>query len=146
MLSTPPDVAMSVSAMSYVCMGIGGRIEQSRVNRRLSQADLAEAIGLGKGQQSRVSRWELDKGEPSYEHLVAIADATGVTLDFLLRGTDVPSEPVATPEEIVVLKMMRRLGLDPDEAIERLMRPPGPEIVVPPTPASHEVRRGTGTK
>ena len=84
------------------------------------------------------------------DQAVAIAKALDVSLDELASESPTsavdatrPNSPEPSPEEWVVLKVVRRLGLAADEAIERLMRPPGPEIEVPPTPASH-LRRNTG--
>lgn len=128
-------------------MTIAERIEELLHTRRRSQAWLGEAAGMTQSSISRVLRGEqrlyLDQAS-------AIAKALDVSLDELASESPTsavdatrPNSPEPSPEEWVVLKVVRRLGLAADEAIERLMRPPGPEIEVPPTPASH-LRRNTG--
>lgn len=47
--------------------------------------------------ESYLSKYENGKHIPSAEHLLAIADACGVTTDWLLRGDEHPSN-VTTPE------------------------------------------------
>ena len=123
------------------------RIELLMFKQGRSQAWLGEAIGMP---QSSVSRALRGEQRLYLDQAVAIAKALETSLDHLTCEN--PSEadqsetthaPEPSPEEWVVLKVIRRLGLAADEAIDRLMRPPGPEIEVPPTPASH-LRRNTG--
>ena len=67
---------------------IARRILRARQNKRWSQGDLARATGI---QQGTISRYESgERSRVSTCNLIKIADATGVTVDFLLGRTDIP--------------------------------------------------------
>ena len=55
---------------------------------RLSQGDLAEALGVSR---QSVSKWETDASVPDLDKLVKLSQLFGVTLDQLVTGT--PPEP-----------------------------------------------------
>jgi transcriptional regulator with XRE-family HTH domain len=60
------------------------RIRLARRHAGLSQAKLAEAIGV---QRSAVSHWESPQGKnPSVTHLRTVAMVTGVTFEWLATG------------------------------------------------------------
>lgn len=109
------------ASVIYYCMEtIGERIEKARRLRAWSQSDLAAAIGFPSNHQSRVSRWERGDGFPSLAQVVAIADATGVTLDYLLRGAEPEPMQALTDEERSVLKLFHALGVTEDQALRAL--------------------------
>lgn len=63
---------------------LGDRIRQARGLASLSQQNLAERVGV---QRSAVAQWERKDGSlPSMQHLIEIALATGVTLEWLGTG------------------------------------------------------------
>ncbi len=57
------------------------KLKELRLERGLSQGDLAERIGV---QNYTIGNWERDRAEPSVEQIVKLADALGVTADELL--------------------------------------------------------------
>lgn len=114
------SIARLAGGESYDVMRLGTRIETSRNNRGLSQAALAQKIGLGYAQQSRVSRWERGVGEPSGEQLVALADALGVSLDYLLRGVERDLPPELPSDELQILDLYRALKLSKEDALRGL--------------------------
>ncbi len=60
------------------------RIRLARRHAGLSQARLAEAIGV---QRSAVSHWESPQGKnPSVDHLRAVANVAGVAFEWLATG------------------------------------------------------------
>ena len=63
------------------------RLKYLRREKKLSQAALAEAIGVG---QSSIASYERDERKPSYEVLCLLADYFEVSTDYLLGRTDVP--------------------------------------------------------
>ena len=75
------------------------KIKELRKAKRVSQVEMASALGLTK---QCVSNWENDNIQPSVEMLVKIADYFGVTTDYLLcrKETDVISVEGLTPVEI----------------------------------------------
>ena len=62
---------------------MGERIAQLRRNKGLSQATLAQALGLS---TSTIAMYEQGRREPSVSVIIALADALGVTIDYLLTG------------------------------------------------------------
>lgn len=66
---------------------IGHRLARIREQHNLSQADLAEAVGLG---HQQIYRYENGKTEPDGEIVARIARYLGVSSDYLLGLTDSP--------------------------------------------------------
>lgn len=75
------------------------KIKELRKAKRVSQVEMANALGLTK---QCVSNWENDNIQPSVEMLVKIADYFGVTTDYLLcrSETDIINVEGLTPVEI----------------------------------------------
>lgn len=70
---------------------IASRIRTMREKRGLKQVELAARAGL---QPSAISQFENEQRDPSNENLCRLADALGVTVDFLLgRNPPQPSGP-----------------------------------------------------
>lgn len=69
--------------MSINFMLIGLRIKELRIQKRMSQAALAEHIDMS---ATFISHIEAAKKQASLESLVRIANAFGVTVDHLLTG------------------------------------------------------------
>ncbi|GAB2491633.1 helix-turn-helix domain-containing protein [Arenimonas alkanexedens] len=64
--------------------GLAARIKRCRKDAHLSQAALAEQLGLGR---SAVAQWERDTPvSPTVGHLAALAVATGVSFEWLATG------------------------------------------------------------
>ena len=73
-------------------MKLSTRIRTSRVRAGLSQAELAEALGVSR---SAVGNWESARGgvHPSSERLAELALATGVSYEWLATGRGTPQAP-----------------------------------------------------
>jgi len=63
-------------------MLLGDRVRELRKEHGWSQGELGERIGTDAG---RISRYEGGRITPSLEALVRLADALGVTADYLVR-------------------------------------------------------------
>lgn len=87
---------------------------------RLSQREVAESLGTN---QPQVARW-LDVGAkpPGPSYLLRLSRLLGVPVDFLLD--DEQDEPdvigMLSEAERTILRVVRALGLDADEALRRL--------------------------
>lgn len=64
--------------------GFADRLKQLRKQRDLSQAQLAEAVGV---HQNHIGRYERGESQPSADALRRLADALGVSTDYLIEGT-----------------------------------------------------------
>jgi transcriptional regulator with XRE-family HTH domain len=61
------------------------RLKAAREKRQLNQEQLAERAKL---QASAISHFETGKRKPSFDNLKRLADALGVSTDYLLGRTD----------------------------------------------------------
>lgn len=62
---------------------IGDRIKELRVNKNLTQCELAEKINVT---DKAVSKWESGEGSPNIKSLADLANVLGTTTDYLLSG------------------------------------------------------------
>ena len=65
-------------------MGIGERIKELRVSKKLTQSQLAELIGMS---YIQIGRYETQKSNPSSDVLQKLANALGTTTDYLMQGS-----------------------------------------------------------
>lgn len=88
----------------------GDRVKAAREQRNWTQEQLADAAGISKGFLSDI---ENDKRNISSESALKIADALGISLDYLLRGEtgqrEKDREPVKIPQELS--QVAEELGL-----------------------------------
>ena len=115
----------------------GDRVKTAREGRKWTQGRLAEAAGISKGFLSDI---ENDKRNISSGSALKIADALGISLDYLLRGESGERErqrqPVSIPPELSELAEELELSyretltlLEAHEAVvarrsAKLLRPP----------------------
>jgi len=83
---------------------IGATIIDLRKNKNLSQAELAQALGISR---SALSLYEINKREPDYNILCNIAKYFGVSTDYLLGLEDTAQ---SIPQ-----------SSDPDESLAKFM-------------------------
>ena len=77
-------------------MMIGERIQTLRGQRRLSQEQLAERVGVSR---QAVSKWELNTALPDTDKLIPLARALGVSIDELLGNVPETKEETSPPPE-----------------------------------------------
>lgn len=89
---------------------IGDRIKEAREHRRWTQERLAQETKISKGFLSEV---ENNKGGIGADYILRIANALGVSLDYLLRGEvgreEKEREPVKIPRNLSVAAQQLRL-------------------------------------
>ncbi len=66
-------------------MGFGKKLKELRIERRLTQEELAEALGCS---QAMIARWEANEHQPKEEHIVKAAKFFGVSTDYILGLSD----------------------------------------------------------
>lgn len=81
------DVALKKSARPW-----HARIRAILGERRMDDVDVAKALGLPKSKTSKVHRWLSGENAAKFEDVSAIADALGVSLDFLAGRIPAPNE------------------------------------------------------
>ena len=92
------------------CDSIGGRILKLRLEKGWKPAQLAEKINVT---DKAIWKWENGRGEPSLECLILLAKVFGVTLDYLIVGTegegaDYGEEEVGRDEYVICGKKLQR--------------------------------------
>lgn len=69
-------------------MAFGSVLRALRKQHRMTQADLARALGVA---ESAISMWELGRRNPDREMMEQIADYFNVDMDYLFGRSDVPN-------------------------------------------------------
>ena len=86
----------------------GGGLKAFRKQKKISQAELAEAVGVHTG---TVSHWENGRQMPNTATMQKVAEFLGVpTESFVKSGTDKTSE-LALDEIVAQLRMLSRKSL-----------------------------------
>lgn len=65
-------------------MGIEARLKELRLNKGVSQAVIADYLGVTK---QAYSLYELGRREPDFETLLKLGEYFDVTIDYLLKGS-----------------------------------------------------------
>ena len=113
---------------------VGDRIRRLRLEHGLSLRELAEQLPCPRGgaySGATLSRLERGRASSPFFVYLAIADALEVDAGRLL-GPDDAARPT-THAELMLLNMLRRLRIPPDEALARIVRAGIGHI--PPDPA-----------
>lgn len=65
---------------------IGQKIKTGRLSRKMTQADLAKALGVS---PSAVGMWEQDRREPDFDTLEALADVFNVPMSYFVSEDEI---------------------------------------------------------
>ena len=95
-------------------MSIGKRIRGKRQELKLTQEELARALGLT---PQHISGIEQDKRSPSLSSLAKLAEELGVTVDYLVTG----KEGVIV-DTIPAIKADKKLSLESKKALVTLVK------------------------
>ena len=98
-------------------MSIGERILELRKNQNISQADLADSMGVSR---QAVSKWESDKSSPDTIKLIQLAEVLNTEVEFLATGR----HPVYQSPDIHVTLVKK-----PDKVIEKIVEKPVEHVV-----------------
>ena len=74
-------------------MTFGQRLYELRKSKNISQEAFAELLDVSR---QSISKWENDKAYPEMTRLLFMSDYFGVSLDYLMRGTEEPSSKMET--------------------------------------------------
>lgn len=90
-------------------MTLAEKITALRGERKLSQGDVAERLGVSR---QSVSKWETAQAVPELDKIIKLADLFGVSVDELVREEDARPEmpPAAQPETKIVYVERRPTG------------------------------------
>ena len=85
------------------------RLQTLRMQRGLSQRELARLAGIG---ETQIHKYEKGESDPSAKNLALIADQLNVSSDYLLGRTDMPNgllgDMTFSDEELTIIDAFRR--------------------------------------
>ncbi len=103
-------------------LSLGKRIKILRTDLKLTQAELAAAIG---STRATIANWELDRAEPDAEMLSRLSVFFRVSTDYLVGRTNNPNEPLPaqSKQQHPDIRLLSRAAerMSPEE-IERLRK------------------------
>ena len=112
-------------------MSIARNIQGTRLAARLTQEQLAEAVGVSR---QTIAKWESGETSPDLEHAAAIADVLGTTIDALVAfdgGGLIEGAPPRGKHLFGSVKVGERGQIViPKEARELFCIEPGDKLVV----------------
>ena len=89
-------------------MGIGERIKELRVLKKLTQTELSQMVGLT---YIQIGRYETQKSNPSSDVLQKLASVLNTTSDYLMNGSH---------DEVVATQLADKELLNQFKAVEQL--------------------------
>ncbi len=101
---------------------IGERIRALRLNRKMTQADLATSIGQS---QSSITMYETGRREPDFETLEALADVFNVPLASLVSDVSVShssSDPLLNDDIRVLVGWLNKCSPDQVAQVKNVFR------------------------
>jgi transcriptional regulator with XRE-family HTH domain len=114
------DIVARLDRPTLECMSIGERIKQARAKKGLTQNALANLIAATnpKFAPINISRWETETQALSSANAILLAQALGVSVDWILNGTEAPAPQESRVEQDVftadeMTRMTDFLGFEP---------------------------------
>ena len=96
-------------------MSLGERIYQLRIEKGMSQGDLADALEVSR---QSISKWETNASVPELDKLVRMSEVFGVTLDELVTGKEKnkeehesPLSPPQTEPQVIYIEKPAKSGI-----------------------------------
>jgi len=83
-------------------IGLSNRLVNLRKEKKISQGELAEKVGI---HNNVLGRYERGEATPSVDMAAKIADALGVSLDYLIGKTDVELDMSILEKMITIQKL-----------------------------------------
>jgi len=101
-------------------LGFADRLKELRLQKKLSQSDLAKIIGV---HHSHIGRYERGESRPLSKHLKALANALSVSTDYLLEGKteDAAFANLEDREFLKIFEEAEKLPEEDKEVIKKLL-------------------------
>ena len=101
-------------------MGFAQRLKQARKNKGLSQTELANLAGI---HYTQVGRYENKGAQPSAEVLSKLANALGVSSDYLTNGTseELAENTLGDKELLNQFKAIEKMNDDDKNVVKKLI-------------------------
>ena len=86
----------NTTKVRYSMINLGNKIRELRVNKGLTQEQLATALNLS---PQAISKWESGTSTPELEKLFALSECFNITLDELVKDGAANQEASETPQK-----------------------------------------------
>ncbi len=96
----------------------GARLKGLRKQKGWAQKELAGRVGI---RFQQLNKYESGLNTPPADMLVKLADALGVTVDYLLTGNPVEDSPLASSRLFRRFKMLEALNADDQETVIKVI-------------------------
>lgn len=88
-------------------MSMGDRLRQLRLERHLSQEEVARQVGITR---SAYSHYEINNRHPVYETLIKLAHYFNVSLDYIIGGSGAAHlDPPSETQEHRILELFKSM-------------------------------------
>lgn len=100
--------------------GFPRRLNELRLQKHLSQSDLAQMVGL---HYTHLGRYERGEARPTADALKRLADALGVTGDYLLEGSteEVARARFEDRELLLQFQKVEKLPQEDKELVKKIL-------------------------
>lgn len=98
---------------------IGERIRTTRQERRITQEELATAVGVSR---SAVAQWETGRSGQITGNLARIAQVLGVGVEFLMQGGSSGIPEASSADEMAILRLYRECAPEDRQILLRTAR------------------------
>ncbi len=98
---------------------IGERIRTTRQERRITQEELAAAVGVSR---SAVAQWETGRSGQITGNLARIAQVLGVGVEFLMQGGSLAIPEASSADEMAMLRLYRDCAPEDRQILLRTAR------------------------
>lgn len=92
-------------------MSIGERIASLRTQKKLSQGEIAQSLGVTR---QAISKWENDLSSPDTIHLIKLADILDTEVEYLATG----KKPVYE-EPAIIVNMVKKVDKIVEKTVEK---------------------------
>ena len=101
-------------------MSFAQRLKKARIEKGLSQSELGKIIGI---HYTQIGRYENKGAQPSADILSKIANALGITSDFLMNGTsdDLADSSLTDKELLNQFKAIEKMNNNDKNVIKTLI-------------------------
>lgn len=100
-------------------MSFGQVLKKLRVDKKLSQKELAELMGI---KQQSISAYENETSAPSIDWLIKFAQEFNVSIDYLVGYSHVPKNNCFTQDQIELFKIYDALSPEKKPTAQKLLK------------------------
>jgi len=93
-------------------MNMGERLRALRLQRKISQEEVARHIGITR---SAYSHYEINNRQPVYETMIKLAAYFNVSLDYIIGGTSPPPGHPVSSDDRELLSLLQDMSQEQRE-------------------------------